>query len=579
MKRLENGPDNTAGHAAPRAEISIVKHSDNVIARNQELHAALKTKRMTIDKPFVLVNSDGQEITDRRPQQALIDKQLQEQENKLLATAHRHGEDTTEFSRRMNQFQARVSDRSEVIATYQQIQRLLEPSAPSLVSSKERATLARQILMQAAEPDMICQGHHQTCTITSLESVVYTKHPSKAAEMLADLALTGQFTASDGTSLKLDPHPRDYIQRYDLTPANERTYASELFQIASVNLHYQNTGYRYEQRHLTGPFKQDTGEDLFLDGKKVSDDPSIRPVSYREIENSITGANDRDPRLDNVLYFSKPEQIGPDAIENGARFFKTEQEFELHLRQLKETSGFPVVLTVNTANDPFVADDPTRVSDAGGWHAITVRDFLPGNPSKVYIDNPWGPKFSHHTDARAIPVHELYLSTFSPDKAAKLLQKDSNDATRKGKPDSFSEFEAIRLNWVAGRISNQSFVDQVRHEFRKFNADLDAHRCEKETAISAGRRLDDIVENIPERMAIQIQTEEYRKRFLSEKDFVHAITDFALHSRLPLQKITLAKYMTALSNWMILQDAIRQLPKDTQAALDKDVASPDKYMY
>lgn len=577
MKRLD-GLDGVRGDILTPTNQAIISSADNLIKRNLELCAALRTARITIDKPFVLVAGDAHEICDHRPLKVVVDKQLQQEQDNLLAVAQRHGEDVNEFSRRMTQFQARVSDAREAVATYGQIRRLLEPPVGSSVAtSKERATLARQILMQAAEPDTICQGHHNTCTVASLESVVYSKHPSKAAEMLVDLALSGQFTAPDGAVLKLDPHPRDYIQRFDLTSAHERTYASELFQLAIVNLYYLNTGFSYQQRQLAGAFKGDTGEDLFQDGKRVGNSPSLYPTAYREMENSVTGADDPDPRLDNLSHFHTAEQIGRDAVANGARFFRTEEQFEQHLRELQQSHGFPVILTVHTANDPFVADSPDRVGDPGGWHAITVHGYIPGHPAKVCIDNPWGEKFSHHEPATAVPVHELYLATFAPAQAADLLQKDVASATAKGRVDEFSRFESIRLNWVVDRIGPATFVDQIVHQVDRFKDDLDAKRLEKGNALRAVNRLDDIVANVPKSMALRIQEEEYCKGLLPEKDFVSVVTDFGIASHRKLRPANFAQCIDAASDWLALQEALASLPRNIQQAIDKEIADPRHY--
>src|ERR1700733_7259506 len=102
----------------------------------------------------------------------------------------------------MHAFEARKENPAEVDATYYQISRLLDATTGAIPQT-DRIDVAMQILLDAAQPDAVGQGDHNTCTVAGLETREFARTPSRAAEVVATAALTGQWSTPDGKQIKL----------------------------------------------------------------------------------------------------------------------------------------------------------------------------------------------------------------------------------------------------------------------------------------------------------------------------------------------------------------------------------------
>ncbi|MCC7531050.1 MAG: hypothetical protein IT342_21200 [Candidatus Melainabacteria bacterium] len=124
------------------------------------------------------------------------------------------------FLQDMDRFneRARTSGLSaqEVSETYRHIERILQAGPASRLSRGLRLALASQIMHNAAEPTEIRQNEN-TCSVASLEVRLYTRQPSAAAALVADVDTRGAYTGSDGTVVTLDAQ--------SLTPSRVGTVA------------------------------------------------------------------------------------------------------------------------------------------------------------------------------------------------------------------------------------------------------------------------------------------------------------------------------------------------------------------
>src|SRR5262249_53565715 len=126
----------------------------------------------------------------------------------------------------------------EVAKTYKQIERLLEPSGDKPIEQAEKNKLALEVMRHVAHPQDISQGSYNTCNVTTVETRTYTRQPSEAAKLVADVALTGQYTAHDGTVVAVSPKAHGQSKLDLPTPDGTRDHASEIFQVTAVNIHY-----------------------------------------------------------------------------------------------------------------------------------------------------------------------------------------------------------------------------------------------------------------------------------------------------------------------------------------------------
>ncbi|HEY9755984.1 MAG TPA: hypothetical protein V6C97_12530 [Oculatellaceae cyanobacterium] len=191
----------------------------------------------------------------------------------------------------------------EVADTYKQAERLLEAKDDQLLPEEQRQRLAAEVILHAAHPNEIDQGYYNTCNVTCLEKLIYSKHPSDAAKLVADVALTGQYRAKDGTVVNLEPTPHNDSKKYP--PAlGTRDHASEIFQVTAVNIHYQQTNsrIRYEQMELPQPANP-TGERLMdysnhtpvpmKANRKQLQEPNLTDEQICQIGDAIIGERQR----------------------------------------------------------------------------------------------------------------------------------------------------------------------------------------------------------------------------------------------------------------------------------------------
>ncbi len=314
----------------------------------------------------------------------------------------------------------------EVARTYQQTARLLEVDGDQFLEKKARVIAAQQVVRNAANPTLVDNGFHKTCNVASIESRTYTMYPSDAAKLVADVATAGEYTTTDGTVIKVGAQSLKADNEASDNPPRDgaRGYASQIFQVAAVNVFWQRQvrdpqgnvvpkgSIRYEQsptRVLT-----DTGERLvsYANGKpedvkdrkgNVIRQPQMRTNDVVETSNQITGRNETDVLIENT---NKPDN-GWRTLDAG-----TEAELKAMLIDLKTQGRLPAIIAVHTGNEPFKSDSRATTSSSGVWHVLSVTD-IDAATGKVSVDNEWGTR-ADHIGKKPIDVALLYKATLEP---------------------------------------------------------------------------------------------------------------------------------------------------------------------
>lgn len=149
----------------------------------------------------------------------------------------------------------------EMAKTYREISRLLEaPDNPNLpmIKDRDRVMLAEQVMHQAADPKDVSQGEYNTCNVTTIESRTYTRSPSEAARLVADVATKGEYTSNGKPPVTVkvpdDINPgslEKHGQSKDAhTPGtNHRSFAGQVFEVAAVNIHYKKANEQAASDH------------------------------------------------------------------------------------------------------------------------------------------------------------------------------------------------------------------------------------------------------------------------------------------------------------------------------------------
>jgi hypothetical protein len=153
----------------------------------------------------------------------------------------------------LKEFEERASkdnlSANEKALFYKQINRILSDSPGAALSMAERANLAEQVINHAAKPSSIDQGMNNTCNVTTIEHRLYAKDPSKAAQMVADISMTGKYTFENGQTvdlrelsggLKPDFEARSSLKiqekgKADVKSDGGRDWSSQLVERALVN--------------------------------------------------------------------------------------------------------------------------------------------------------------------------------------------------------------------------------------------------------------------------------------------------------------------------------------------------------
>ncbi len=385
--------------------------------REQKTDKPEKPEKPEIEKPHQ-ESSDGRDGLKGSPEDS---NHLQNSRARLMEDAEQNiysVADRRKFEADMQKLEERAATQplsaKEVADTYDQLSRLLE--AKDGTQPKENRVLAAESFAHhMASPTNIDQGQHNTCNVTSLEEHIMTRNPSKAAEIVATAALTGQWVAPDGKVIKLDsnsllpgPEERNF-------PPNdsERSYATQLMNQVLVN----DVGQRkmppmfYSQEKPQG--RADTGERLrYADGTDVPTDairrngdqapwnrPDVTCGDMTESARRLTGDS-------NFVIVGRGVDSEANLVSVGSA-----QELGQALSAMKASGKLPAIIMVDI-NDPLFngAGDPRKEPN---WHVISVVGY-DEKTGKVKLSNQWGIANDITAD-----LNDLYRTTLNRTATAK----------------------------------------------------------------------------------------------------------------------------------------------------------------
>ncbi len=308
------------------------------------------------------------------------------------------------FKENLNKFEERAKKEhispEEVAKTYEQMGRLLSAS-DAKVSKSERVLLAENIAHHLNHDDMVDQGQHSTCNVTTLAERGFSRNPAKMAEIIATTAIKGAWTAPDGKVITLDPGsliPRAE-ERNNPPRDGDRSYAVQILNLVMVNDGTQRRipASYYRQQNPDPNRPGDTGERLVGgDGK-----PLMERESYVDFSNSPPEKKYRDvpissPTLIDSEIYATGKRISGDANfyitnkEHGDGVVKYESVHDLRDRliEMKNQHRLPAVLAVNANEKPFGSGLPGGPS---GYHVVSIREF-DESTGRVRVSNQWGSK-------------------------------------------------------------------------------------------------------------------------------------------------------------------------------------------
>ncbi len=392
----------------------------------------------------------------------------------------------------------------EITKTYKETERLLSATGDNPLKPEDRVKIAEQTMSQCATPKSIDQGQHETCNMTTVESMMYTKNPSEAMKLVTDVATTGEYTAKDGTKVKIDPKAADAEAKANPPDDGARSHASQIFQVAAVNLYYQKQPYTYtdaagnpktvppgqlEYQQVPdqpGAVPPVVGGERLLDKTTTPptvvmkdwtngiprDSPDLADRAMVDVPNLITGNND-------AIMIEHEKAVYGDAT--GVKTFKSEEEMTDFIKKAKEEHKLPIIMGVHSGQEPFLHDSGGGAAGgSGGWHVVTITDYDAAT-GKVQIDNQWGSSADHQGD-HAVHIHDLYRASRNPDETVKEdapwykpwadpkdvnvtiedLQKDVDWDRNHNTVDTQKEFELLRLKHQYGGMSDNDYDKDLK---------------------------------------------------------------------------------------------------------------------
>lgn len=429
---------------------------------------------------------------------------VEEQREKLSRLADSQIKDPellSKFHADMARFEARANDRqlnsTEVSKTYESIGRLLDKSQKTKWSlgMDDRTTLATQVMSQAATPTSIDQGSHDTCNVTAVEVRTYSLHPSNAANLISEVALSGTyhtpFPQPTGTLIHLNAKSLIPDLEASNNPPNdgERSYATQLFNVTAVNIIHARD--RTSKVFVNDP---DGGNDVLYSRKNHKSLGSKPDLSDDQIVRAYDLINRTSRATEPTVLIDAAKNVDGDG--KYCTVIESQSDLLAKLKEAKENRQLPVILGVSANVEPFWTDSGHgSVGGSNGMHVVSVTDIDLGPPVKVSIDNQWGSK-ADHVGQKAVPLEQLFVAMHKPTEAANLLQKDVDTTRSFGILDPLPELELTRLRHFnkVGDIEGTDHGERIKAQQEYSNALVDLiHRIRDNYALETkqGRQIDE----------------------------------------------------------------------------------------
>ncbi len=366
--------------------------------------------------------------------------------------------------------QVRGISEQEVASTYHQVSRLLDETGQTSLTADQRRRLALQVVENAADPTDIPQGSNGTCNVTTVESAVYTVNPSDAARLVADIAITGKHRTRTGVDVASDPVPRTTASEGSASRTDgDRVHASEIFQIAAVNILYTHSGSRLRYDQVKMSAEGDNGERLYRGSEIFLRDPGLLDAEIMKTAELITG-HDR-IRMVNSDAYMQPNSV-VDKVSSA-------QELNDYLLKAKKEGRLPVIVGVNSGLEPIrdYKDDfhPSRLARTGG-HVVTVTDYHPGTPPSINLDNQWARKNDFVGDKK-MTVEDLWRVMRPSDKALPIAQQQVESLRAAGVFDPVAESQLLRLQIRYGKYTQSEREAAFSSLWERYTAHCSRSAC------------------------------------------------------------------------------------------------------
>ncbi|MBX9686925.1 MAG: hypothetical protein K2X27_09500 [Candidatus Obscuribacterales bacterium] len=349
--------------------------------------------------------------------------------------------------------------RLELAKAYKEIERLLSDQNPD-IPKIHKLTVARQLARELGDPSSIDQGvSSDACRMVSAQYRLACKKPSAVAKVVCDALLEGKVRfGNKGEELALHSSNRQPSSAQALKfprPENERSFACQLFQLASMNalgqnpdvvkehLHFmrewkaENADYEVadfeklkfvqtaEQRNSELPSRQKNGmlvygidkqgkEQLVAGGRRVDGATQLLLQAYSS--QRVLDLFDPGNHKDAVVAYRGMHKYTKEAVPNSnaratLQTFESEDELKTIVLQAKTSGNLPLIIasrdySVGPGQSKENLEEELKFLDSN--HSKVIRDYVPA-----------------HTDAqgRKVPEHFVCDDFFGNSYDRKILPR------------------------------------------------------------------------------------------------------------------------------------------------------------
>ena len=153
------------------------------------------------------------------------------------------GHERSRLEKDCAQFDALNSDTVKRERFYSAVTRIASAS-DSDVGQKDRLKTSAQIVRHAASPDTVRQGHHQTCSATTAEYLLYRHDPAAVAEFIGDLVSSKRYRWNDMRITSALFTASIFKPDEEARSKSGRDLSSQIFQMGMINVYWngQNSG-------------------------------------------------------------------------------------------------------------------------------------------------------------------------------------------------------------------------------------------------------------------------------------------------------------------------------------------------